>query len=130
MSVEKTRSDAAEDVEELARELGESIAELPAYREFLEAKRAVESDEELQGEIRAFERLREEFMMARQAGEATNDDLRELQRAQQDLHEMPKMSEFLEAQSEVELKFQELDQLISEPLAVEFGEKAGGCCQD
>jgi cell fate (sporulation/competence/biofilm development) regulator YlbF (YheA/YmcA/DUF963 family) len=127
MSVETT---PAERATELAEELGEVITEMPAYQEFLEAKAAVESDEDLQAEIHEFEQLREEFMMARQTGEATNDDLRELQSAQQELHEQPKMKEYLQTQSEVELKLQELDQLISEPLEIDFGEKAGGCCQD
>ena len=131
MSVETPADpDRTDDVDELASELGEAIAELPVYEAFLESKAAVEADEELQEEIQAFERLREEFMMARQAGEATNEDLRELQRTQQELHEQPKMSEFLEAQSEVELRLQELNELVSEPLAVDFGQTAGGCCED
>ena len=131
MSVETPADpDRTDDVDELASELGEAITDLPVYGEFLEAKEAVESDEELQEEIRAFERLREEFVMARQAGDATNDDLRELQRNQQELHEQPKMKEYLQAQSELELKLQELDEIVSEPLEVEFGQTAGGCCED
>ena len=127
MSIETT---PAERADELAEDLGDAIAEMPAYQEFVEAKAAVEADEELQAEIREFERLREEFMMARQTGDATNDDLRELQSAQEELHGKPKMKAYLQAQSEIELKLQELDQLISEPLEIEFGQKAGGCCED
>ncbi len=131
MSVETASDpDRTDDVDELAARLGEAIADLPVYEEYLEAKEAVESDAELQEEIQAFERLREEFMMARQAGEATNDDLRELQRTQQELHEKPKMSEFLQTQSEVELRLQELNERVSEPLEVDFGQTAGGCCED
>ena len=131
MSVETASdTDGTDDVDELAARLGEAITDLPIYEEYLEAKEAVENDAELQEEIRAFERLREEFMMARQAGEATNDDLRELQRTQQELHEKPKMSEFLQAQSEVELRLQELNEHVSDPLAVDFGQTAGGCCED
>jgi cell fate (sporulation/competence/biofilm development) regulator YlbF (YheA/YmcA/DUF963 family) len=127
MSVETT---PAERADELASELGETIADMPAYQEFVDAKAAVESDEELQAQIREFERLREEFTMARQTGEATNEDLRELQETQQELHDRPKMKAYLQAQSEIELKLQELDQLISDPLEIEFGQKAGGCCED
>jgi cell fate (sporulation/competence/biofilm development) regulator YlbF (YheA/YmcA/DUF963 family) len=131
MSVETTPDgDLTSHVDELATELGEAITDLPAYQDFLEAKQAVENDEELQEEIREFEQIREEFMMARQSGTATNDDLRELQQAQQELHEKPKMSDYLQAQSEIELKLQELNEIISEPLEVDFGQKAGGCCED
>ena len=123
-------TDATAEPDRLARELGEAIADLPVYEQFREAKAAVEADEELQAEIREFEQVREEFMLARQTGEATREDLRELQEAQEDLHDIPKMSEFLQAQNELELRLQELNEEISGALGVDFGEKAGGCCQD
>ncbi len=117
-------------VTELASDLGEAITQLPTYQEFLEAKARVEESEEAQQKVQQFEQLREEFMLARQTGNATNEDLRELQAAQEELHDVPVMSEFLELQSELELELQELNEMISAPLAVDFGEKAGGCCQD
>jgi cell fate (sporulation/competence/biofilm development) regulator YlbF (YheA/YmcA/DUF963 family) len=121
---------AEADPDELARQLGEAITELPQYQGFVEAKEVVENDEEIQEEIREFEQVREEFMLARQAGEATSDDLRELQNAQMELNDIPEMSEYLAAQSELELRLQELNETVSEPLAVDFGQKAGGCCED
>jgi cell fate (sporulation/competence/biofilm development) regulator YlbF (YheA/YmcA/DUF963 family) len=69
-------------------------------------------------------------MLARQAGEASQEDLRELQAAQEELHDIPKMSEYVEVQSELELRLQELNEIISDPLTVDFGGKAGGCCED
>lgn len=114
----------------LAEELGEAITELPAYEEFIEAKEAIQADPNLQREMESFERLREEFLMAREAGTATNDDLRELQSAQEELHADPKMTGYLRAKSDIELRLQEIDHIISEPLEVEFGQTAGGCCQD
>jgi cell fate (sporulation/competence/biofilm development) regulator YlbF (YheA/YmcA/DUF963 family) len=136
MSTETTPDAAESDAEtaagatELAAELGDAIADLPTYRRFEEAKAAVEADETAQERIREFEGLREEFMLARQTGDATDQDLRRLQEAQQELHEIPVMAEFLQARSELELELQELNEAISAPLAVDFGEKAGGCCQD
>lgn len=136
MSIESPETDAEADLDpdaratELADELGGAITDLDSYREFAEAKERVEASEEAQAKIREFEQIREEFMLARQTGDATNDDLRKLQNAQQELHDVPVMSEYLQAQSQLELEFQELNELISDPLAVDFGEKAGGCCQD
>ncbi|MEF8789221.1 MAG: YlbF family regulator [Haloarculaceae archaeon] len=123
-------AEAAARATDLATDLGDAIAELPAYERFAEAKAAVESDEEAQERIQEFESLREEFMLARQTGDATNEDLRRLQEAQEELHDIPVMAEFLQARSELELILQELNETISAPLAVDFGEKAGGCCQD
>ena len=132
MSIESDAAEtgASEDADALARQLGEAIVDLPAYQRFLETKEVVEADEEIQAEIREFEQVREEFMLARQAGEASREDLRELQAAQEQLHDIPEMSEYLAAQSDLELRLQELNELVSEPLTVDFGEKAGGCCQD
>ncbi|MFO7927834.1 MAG: YlbF family regulator [Halobacteriota archaeon] len=127
MSVETTPEAQATT---LAEELGEAITELPAYGAFIEAKEAIETDRQLQREMESFERLREEFLMAREAGTASNDDFRELQAAQEELHDNAKMAEYLRAKSDVELQLQEIDYIISEPLEVEFGQTAGGCCQD
>jgi cell fate (sporulation/competence/biofilm development) regulator YlbF (YheA/YmcA/DUF963 family) len=131
MSIETDAAPDAEDsVEDVARSLGEAITELPEYQRFADAKAAVEADEEAQAQIQEFEGIREEYMLARQTGQATQEDLRKLQEAQEELHEIPTMADFLQAQNELELRLQELNELVSEPLAVDFGEKAGGCCQD
>jgi cell fate (sporulation/competence/biofilm development) regulator YlbF (YheA/YmcA/DUF963 family) len=131
MSIETdAAADAEQSVEDVARSLGEAITELPEYERFADAKAAVEADEEAQAQIQEFEGIREEYMLARQTGQATQEDLRKLQEAQEELHDIPTMSDFLQAQNELELRLQELNELVSEPLAVDFGEKAGGCCQD
>lgn len=133
MSIEST--DAVENadvpaVEGLARELGEAITDLPEYDAYESAKSRVERNEEAQQKIDEFEGLRQEFMLARQTGEATQEDLRELQKAQQELHEIPVMAEYLEAQAELDARLEAINEAISEPLAMDFGEQAGGCCQD
>jgi cell fate (sporulation/competence/biofilm development) regulator YlbF (YheA/YmcA/DUF963 family) len=136
MSIESTETEADAGMEaaaratELASDLGAAIEELDSYRAFAEAKAAVESSEEAQAKIREFERLREEFQMARQTGDASQDDLHDLQQAQEELHEVPAMREYLDAQSRLESDLEDLNRMISAPLAVDFGEKAGGCCQD
>jgi cell fate (sporulation/competence/biofilm development) regulator YlbF (YheA/YmcA/DUF963 family) len=133
MSIETP--DAAEsaesvDVEALGRELGEAITDLPEYDAFEEAQARVENDPEAQRKIDEFESLRQEFVLARQTGEATQEDLRELQRTQQELHAIPAMSEYLEAQNELDARLEAINEAISEPLAMDFGEQAGGCCQE
>lgn len=117
-------------VEDIAAALGEAIAALPEYREFVAAKEAVEADETAQERIREFERIRQEYVHARETGQATEDHLRTLQSAQEDLHDVPVMADFLQAQSELEIRLQAVNEHVSDPLAIDFGEKAGGCCQD
>lgn len=124
MSVETSR------LESLGRELGEAIAETPEYEAFEEAKAAVEADDETQEKIQEFERLREEFMVARQTGQATEEDMRTVQRVQRELHGMPKMADYLAAQEDLQTRLEAVNEAISDPLAVDFGGEAGGCCQD
>lgn len=124
MSVETTS------LESLGRELGDAIAESPEYERFEEARQAVEDDDEAQAQIEEFEQLRQEFMMARQTGQASQEDVKEVQHAQEKLHRLPVMSEFLDAKSELQGRLEEINRAVSEPLAVDFGGEAGGCCQD
>jgi cell fate (sporulation/competence/biofilm development) regulator YlbF (YheA/YmcA/DUF963 family) len=124
MSVETTNLEA------LGRELGAAIAETDEYERFEEAKAAVEADDEAQRRITEFNQLREEFMFARQTGNATEEGLRKLQAKQRELHDLPVMAEYLEAQSALQSRLESINEAISEPLAVDFGGEAGGCCQD
>ena len=116
--------------EELGRELGEAIAELPAYEEFESAKTAVENSDQTQEKIDEFERVRQEFTLARQTGTATQDDLTRLQAVQEELHSIPVMEEFLRAKSELAVELDAINDEISTPLAVDFSEETGSCCQD
>ena len=132
MSIETENVTEIDDdhVDQLAAELGESIAQLPVYQEYLQAKAKVENDADAQRAIEEFEQLREEFQMARQTGQATQEDLRKVQEAQEELHDIASMSEYLEIQNELEGRLAQINDLVSEQLEVDFGEKAGGCCQD
>jgi len=123
-------SDTANDVEALGSQLGDAIADLPEYEAFEAARSDVVEDDEVQAEIQAFEQKRQTFAQSRQAGEATQADLMELQGAQQELHSMPKMEAFLDAQSKLKTRLETINRAISEPLSVDFGGEAGGCCHD
>lgn len=130
MSIETDTTDETDSVEDLARSLGDAIAELPVYEDFLETKAAVEQSDQAQAQIAEFEAIREEYLDARERGEASREDLLELQAAQEELHEIPVMSEFLQARNDLELRLQALNEAVSAPLHVDFGEKAGGCCAE
>ena len=132
MSVDSDAAAATEttDAEALARQLGEAITELPEYEAFEAAKRDVETSEEVQERISDFEDVRQEFMLARQTGDATQEDVERVQEAQAHLHDHPAMAEYLDAQDEIQETFEALNDVISEPLAVDFVGESGACCQD
>lgn len=113
-----------------ARDLGATLAESPEHRAFVEAERAVEANEAAQRRIAEFERRRSAFVADRERGEATRADLEELERLQGELHEMDAVAEYLEAKAELEAKLDAVNEVLSAPLAVDFGGQAGGCCMD
>ena len=43
---------------------------------------------------------------------------------------MPLMEAYLEAKEELQEKLETINMAISDPIAVDFGGEAGGCCQD
>ncbi len=116
--------------EELAGELGAAIADTAEYEKFVETKSTVEQSPDAQEAVREFERLRDEFMQARQMGEATQEDLKTLQGAQQQLHEVPEMAAFLEAQEALDARLERINETIATNLAIDFGDRIGSCCQD
>jgi cell fate (sporulation/competence/biofilm development) regulator YlbF (YheA/YmcA/DUF963 family) len=117
-------------LEDMGRELGEAIADTPAYERFEAARAAVQDDDDAQAKIAEVERLRDEFVAARETGEATQDHVAKLQQAQNELHSMPVMAEYLNAQEALQRQLEDVNRAISEPLSVDFGGEAGGCCQD
>jgi len=123
MSVAKT-------VEDLGAELGERIAATDEYERFEEAKRAVEESEEAQQRISEFDSLRAELTTARQTGEADQELVDEVRQAQHELHSLPEMAEYLEAEEELQARLQAVNNAISSELVIDFGGEAGGCCRD
>ncbi|AXG06788.1 YlbF family regulator [Haloplanus rubicundus] len=117
-------------LEAMGRELGEAIADTPAYERFEEARAAVQDDDDAQAKIAEVERLRDEFVAARETGEATQEHVAKLQQAQNELHSMDVMVEYLNAQEALQSQLEAINVAISEPLSVDFGGEAGGCCQD
>jgi cell fate (sporulation/competence/biofilm development) regulator YlbF (YheA/YmcA/DUF963 family) len=117
-------------LESMGRELGEAIADTPAYERFEEARAAVQDDDEAQEKIAEVERLRDEFVSARETGQATQEHVAKLQQAQNELHSMDVMVEYLNAQEALQSQLEDINRAISEPLSVDFGGEAGGCCQD
>jgi len=117
-------------LEDMGRELGEAIADTPAYERFEAARAAVQNDDDAQEQIAEVEHLRDEFVAARETGQATQDHVSKLQRAQNELHSMPVMEEYLNAQEALQSQLEDINRAISEPLSVDFGGEAGGCCHD
>ena len=123
--METTRSPEA-----VAGDLGTALAATEEYERYVETKTAVEESREAQEKVREFERLRDAFVRARQAGEATEEDRETLLTAQRDLHALPEMAAYLAAQRDLDARLERLNTALSADLAVDFGARVGSCCQD
>ncbi|WP_435360691.1 YlbF family regulator [Haloarchaeobius sp. DFWS5] len=132
MSIETSPDAAADDaaVDEKARELGAALRELPEYERFAEAQQAVEESDEAQEKIEEFESVRQEFMLARQTGQANQEDLQNLQETQQELHDIPAMAEYLDAQNRLDARLEAVNDVLSDELGLDFADEASGCCND
>jgi cell fate (sporulation/competence/biofilm development) regulator YlbF (YheA/YmcA/DUF963 family) len=126
----ESTADERSGVEAMGRELGEAIAELPEYEAFEAARQAVQADDEAQEMIKEFEQVRQQFMLAKQSGQASEEDLQGVQEAQEELHALPIMADFVEAQETLVNRLETVNEAISDPLAIDFGGEAGGCCND
>lgn len=118
------------DVETLGAALGEAIAELPEYEAFEAAEEAVAQSSEAQARIDAFESAREEFMLARQTGSATQEDMHQLRSLQAELYELSVMQRYAEAQEALDERLAAVNEAVSAQLAVDFAGQAGACCHD
>lgn len=130
MSTETVSDPGQSDATALARRLGDAITDLPEYTQYVETQRAVEKSEEAQEKIAEFERAREEYMSARQSGTPSEQDLKTIQEAQSELNAVPEMADHLEAKSRLDDRLSELNDAISQPLSLDFGQEAGGCCEN
>lgn len=117
-------------VEDLGSELGERIAATDEYERFETAKATVEASEEAQQRIEEFESLRAELSTARKTGSADQELIDDVRQAQHELHSLPEMAEYLEAEAELQAKLDAINQAISAPLEIDFSGEAGGCCQN
>ncbi|MFW5911640.1 MAG: YlbF family regulator [Halolamina sp.] len=123
MSVAKT-------VEDLGSKLGERIAATDEYERFEDAKEAVEASETAQQRISEFESHRSELVTARQTGTADQELVDEVRQAQHELHSLPEMAEYLDAQRALQARLEAVNNAISAELVIDFGGEAGGCCKD
>jgi len=69
-------------------------------------------------------------MLARQTGQADEDGLRELQEAQEELHELDvAQASIWPPRANSNSACRNSTEVVSDELVVDFGEKAGGCCE-
>ena len=126
----KTDSDLSSqssEIETFGKLLGESISNLPEYKEYEQSRAEVKNDSEAQELINEFEKQRQLFIIKRASGEATKEDLDKVGELQEELNNLPTMEHFLETQQELLAQLEKTNEYISEELSLNFGEQISGC---
>jgi len=116
--------------EAIAERLGDTIADTDAYRRFDEARTEVQQSETAQERIATFEERREAYVLAERAGEADEAAREAVEAAQTELHSLPVMQRYLDAQEALRERLGAVNDAISDPLSVDFADEAGSCCHD
>jgi len=110
-------------VEEKLRTFVDAIADSETYQQFMEANDRLESDEKAMA-------LLEEYRQKQRQMQMNFDQslMAELQEIQQELSENETIQQHRAAQTELVELLQQTNDVISEPLGMEFAQSSGGGC--
>ncbi len=89
------------------------------------------TNDDCQEVLLRFDSLRADLMEKQQAGNLTQEDMRELRQIQKELHSMKEYQELRAAEGQAAGFVQEINKELSGPLGFDFGTFAkppGGCC--
>lgn len=122
--VSETAQPQAADPFQAARALGNLLAQLPEYRAFLEALKAVNNDptvQKLSNQMRARQ-------SAIQWGRDVVQNAAELERLQAELEAMPVVQAYRRAEEAARVLFLAVDEIISREAGVDFAANAKRSC--
>ena len=123
MSDAESVQNAEDDVEEKLQTFIDAIADSETYQQFIEANKQLESDPE------AMDLLDEYRQKQRQMQQDFDQELMaELQEIQTELSENETIQQHRDAQSALVELLQETNDVISEPIGMEFAQSSGGGC--
>jgi cell fate (sporulation/competence/biofilm development) regulator YlbF (YheA/YmcA/DUF963 family) len=123
MSDSESVQNAEDAVEEKLQTFIDAIADSETYQRFIEANKQLESDPE------AMELLDEYQQKQRQMQQDFDQELMaELQEIQTELSANETIQQHRDAQSALVELLQETDDVISEPIGMEFAQSSGGGC--
>jgi cell fate (sporulation/competence/biofilm development) regulator YlbF (YheA/YmcA/DUF963 family) len=123
MNDSESVQNAEDAVEEKLQTFIDAIADSETYQQFIEANKQLESDPE------AMELLDEYRQKQRQMQQDFDQELMaELQEIQTELSENETIQQHRDAQSALVELLQETNDVISEPIGMEFAQSSGGGC--
>ncbi|MCL9817297.1 halo-CC-star protein HcsL [Natronocalculus amylovorans] len=123
MSDSESVQNAEDAVEEKLQTFIDAVADSESYQEFIEVNKQLESDP------KAMELLDEYRQKQQQMQQGFDQELMaELQEIQTELSENKTIQQHREAQSALVELLQETNDVISEPIGMEFAQSSGGGC--
>lgn len=123
MSDAESVDSAEDDVEEKLRAFIDAIEDSETYQQFVETSEKLETDPEAMELLEAYRRKQQQLQ--RNFDRELMQELRELQ---SDLSDNETIQRHRSAQSELIELLQETNDVISEPIGMEFARSSGGGC--
>jgi len=123
MSDAESAQNAEEGVERKLRAFVDAIADSETYQQFMEANEQLENDEEAMQLLNEYRQKQRQMQM--------NFDqslMAELQEIQTELSENETIQQHKAAQTELVELLQQTNNVISEPIGMEFAQSSGGGC--
>lgn len=94
----------SEEVIKKARELGKALKETEEYKEFVEAQKALDKNEEIQKLLKDYDEKAKDIQLKQMTGENIDEDMISLQKIEKEIVESETMQKYTTA----ERKFKEL----------------------
>ena len=111
------------DIEEQARQLGETIKQLDEYEALVAAQEAIDDDIAVQEKLQEVRELENKLYVAHEEGEEHeehNELHEEYEQARQELNQMNTMQQYNEVAEALSDNLSEVNGFLSEPLRIDF----------
>ncbi len=123
MSDAESVRNAEDAVEEKLRAFIDTIEDSETYQQFVEASERLENDPEAMGLLEEYRRKRRQMQQ-----NFDQELMQELQELQADISENETIQQHRTAQTTLVELLQETNEVISEPIGIEFAQSSGGGC--
>jgi cell fate (sporulation/competence/biofilm development) regulator YlbF (YheA/YmcA/DUF963 family) len=116
-------------VRQAARDFAAALSQMPEFKAFEQAATSFRRDESAQEAMRAYQEKQQSMRALQILGALSSEEQQELLTLQQAFYQHPVVQDYLRAQSRLATQCQQLGQLLSESLELDYAAACGvSCC--
>ena len=116
-------------VQQAARDFAAALSQMPEFNAFEQSASAFRQDEAAQKAVQAYQEKQQSLRALQMLGALSPEQQEDLQLLQQTFYGQPVVQEYLQAQSELAALCQQLGDLLSESVGLNYAAACGvSCC--